>query len=96
MRKASVRSLDYTIPRNNRELQLNVALSGSIGIIPYQEIIGNYSLSDRANVHWLIIPYQEIIGNYSSYLTLLFRDVIIPYQEIIGNYSVNPKYLEGV
>ena len=34
---------NYTIPRNNRELQRGLCGSPMIGIIPYQEIIGNYS-----------------------------------------------------
>ena len=37
-------------------------------IIPYQEIIGNYSLKEKYKVTDVIIPYQEIIGNYSSSL----------------------------
>ena len=34
-------------------------------IIPYQEIIGNYSTSKNGREFLTIIPYQEIIGNYS-------------------------------
>ena len=34
-------------------------------IIPYQEIIGNYSKMDAQEKAKEIIPYQEIIGNYS-------------------------------
>ena len=56
-------------------------------IIPYQEIIGNYSRSSAGVLGRPIIPYQEIIGNY-SYLPLICESFeIIPYQEIIGNYS---------
>ena len=33
----------YTIPRNNRELQPPEAVLVEFTIIPYQEIIGNYS-----------------------------------------------------
>ena len=33
----------YTIPRNNRELQLSFYEKKALYIIPYQEIIGNYS-----------------------------------------------------
>ena len=36
-----------------------------IEIIPYQEIIGNYSKLERIEKTIDIIPYQEIIGNYS-------------------------------
>ena len=35
-------------------------------IIPYQEIIGNYSQYPFNNSTQSIIPYQEIIGNYSA------------------------------
>ena len=34
-------------------------------IIPYQEIIGNYSSLACPRHAQMIIPYQEIIGNYS-------------------------------
>ena len=34
---------NYTIPRNNRELQLSISSQFLFHIIPYQEIIGNYS-----------------------------------------------------
>ena len=56
-------------------------------IIPYQEIIGNYS-SIVWNINTgIIIPYQEIIGNYSERVHAHLCRHIIPYQEIIGNYS---------
>ena len=35
-------------------------------IIPYQEIIGNYSAQIVQLEGVRIIPYQEIIGNYSD------------------------------
>ena len=57
-------------------------------IIPYQEIIGNYSIVLDVIAFPTIIPYQEIIGNYSSKPVLSASRAIIPYQEIIGNYSV--------
>ena len=38
---------------------------GVTEIIPYQEIIGNYSNSSQNISARHIIPYQEIIGNYS-------------------------------
>ena len=37
------RGKNYTIPRNNRELQREYRKSIGKSIIPYQEIIGNYS-----------------------------------------------------
>ena len=55
----------YTIPRNNRELQLQTHGHIQLLIIPYQEIIGNYSVLSGELVGAGIIPYQEIIGNYS-------------------------------
>ena len=56
-------------------------------IIPYQEIIGNYSNGSVGVLVCLIIPYQEIIGNYSPCTVSSLSGIIIPYQEIIGNYS---------
>ena len=56
-------------------------------IIPYQEIIGNYSTETGKVIQRIIIPYQEIIGNYSCKTLLPIKPYIIPYQEIIGNYS---------
>ncbi len=56
-------------------------------IIPYQEIIGNYSTVYDSMSNVPIIPYQEIIGNYSSASSSQDSLPIIPYQEIIGNYS---------
>ena len=79
---------DYTIPRNNRELQRYATQYCSSYIIPYQEIIGNYSCISCIFVPILIIPYQEIIGNYSSFFNSIDYCLIIPYQEIIGNYSL--------
>ena len=60
--------MDYTIPRNNRELQLLQGRFCNQDIIPYQEIIGNYSMPTDAASAPAIIPYQEIIGNYSLFL----------------------------
>ena len=56
---------NYTIPRNNRELQHDVNYHKMKVIIPYQEIIGNYSAKPEDVKLIRIIPYQEIIGNYS-------------------------------
>ena len=77
----------YTIPRNNRELQRCTVSHGFLLIIPYQEIIGNYSLHPMQTISGRIIPYQEIIGNYSPTIIDGIPKSIIPYQEIIGNYS---------
>ena len=62
-------------------------MNADVDIIPYQEIIGNYSGYFIILVMYQIIPYQEIIGNYSITYLLLSLSFIIPYQEIIGNYS---------
>ena len=78
----------YTIPRNNRELQRRELERKIYEIIPYQEIIGNYSNFYLTVTHAEIIPYQEIIGNYSMQYASCLHDLIIPYQEIIGNYSI--------
>ena len=78
----------YTIPRNNRELQRPIRVINSLTIIPYQEIIGNYSTTFAVGRRYTIIPYQEIIGNYSVELLNINIRTIIPYQEIIGNYSM--------
>ena len=78
---------NYTIPRNNRELQHTGLVLAPCRIIPYQEIIGNYSSGNAALLPAIIIPYQEIIGNYSETAAAVFFATIIPYQEIIGNYS---------
>ena len=40
----------------------------SFMIIPYQEIIGNYSYVSEKEGCDNIIPYQEIIGNYSNFI----------------------------
>ena len=83
--------MNYTIPRNNRELQRCTEVIAPFIIIPYQEIIGNYSVFLSASLSGFIIPYQEIIGNYSIVLDVIAFPTIIPYQEIIGNYSACPK-----
>ena len=87
--------LNYTIPRNNRELQHNRVIIHLGDIIPYQEIIGNYSPKVIVHILLIIIPYQEIIGNYSSSYAPYTRVSIIPYQEIIGNYSCQQPFLFG-
>ena len=57
----------YTIPRNNRELQLNppIVQRGKNYTIPRnnRELQREY----RKSIGKSIIPYQEIIGNYSGY-----------------------------
>ena len=43
-------------------------MKNKVVIIPYQEIIGNYSFPLPFARSGHIIPYQEIIGNYSFFL----------------------------
>ena len=50
-------------------------------IIPYQEIIGNYSVQENREPIKFIIPYQEIIGNYSFWLS--FHAVSLLYLRIM-------------
>ena len=59
----------------------------SVGIIPYQELLGNYDINavDRGAAH--IIPYQELLGNYDLNRWRSFVKSIIPYQELLGNYD---------
>ena len=59
---------NYTIPSDNRELQLNGVQLGSSGIIPYQVITGNYNPSSSNTRLPSIIPYQVITGNYNGKL----------------------------
>ena len=41
-----------------------VGVSTANGIIPYQELLGNYDLVLVALHGEVIIPYQELLGNY--------------------------------
>ena len=34
------------------------------GIIPYQELLGNYDGNAKLTMPPVIIPYQELLGNY--------------------------------
>ena len=36
------------------------------GIIPYQELLGNYDADTQMEAAFKIIPYQELLGNYDS------------------------------
>ena len=78
---------NYTIPRTVRELQLLRECRVQIGIIPYQELLGNYNFSERLASFCKIIPYQELLGNYNSIPALVNWRRIIPYQELLGNYN---------
>ena len=64
------------------------------GIIPYQELLGNYDTSTVDVSAAEIIPYQELLGNYDLPFGLPFPSLIIPYQELLGNYD--PGAAEGI
>ena len=61
--------------------------SGQPGIIPYQELLGNYDHIVQINSNLSIIPYQELLGNYDRDTLNTVLPVIIPYQELLGNYD---------
>ena len=77
----------YTIPSDNRELQLLIERewNGEDYTIPSD----NRELQhDRAGILNIpIIPYQVITGNYNGTVRYKFQFVIIPYQVITGNYN---------
>ena len=57
------------------------------GIIPYQELLGNYDGNAKLTMPPVIIPYQELLGNYDAPLRCCKGTSIIPYQELLGNYD---------
>ena len=57
------------------------------GIIPYQELLGNYDMGPTILNSSLIIPYQELLGNYDIFPPTASDSEIIPYQELLGNYD---------
>ena len=59
------------------------------GIIPYQELLGNYNNDVHLRRAAAIIPYQELLGNYNALYTHTEVRTIIPYQELLGNYNRN-------
>ena len=65
MRNASGLGRNYTIPSNNRELQLMVEVNKRIFIIPYQVITGSYNVFIVILMSMVIIPYQVITGSYN-------------------------------
>ena len=60
------------------------------GIIPYQELLGNYNMRVITLRPGEIIPYQELLGNYNSDFIHPLLLQIIPYQELLGNYNRLP------
>ena len=40
------------------------AFTAAFGIIPYQELLGNYDYIRSRRYAAVIIPYQELLGNY--------------------------------
>ena len=79
--------MNYTIPSDNRELQLFQAVLLVHYIIPYQVITGNYNGTLREYDLRSIIPYQVITGNYNHDIDGKNKERIIPYQVITGNYN---------
>ncbi len=78
MQRSDVLHEYYTIPRNNRELQpCQLCNRCERTIIPYQEIIGNYSEHVRVQHEQYIIPYQEIIGNYSVIVDIGYHRMLL-------------------
>ena len=75
--------------KNCRELQLLRECRVQIGIIPYQELLGNYNDLPQNLQFGIIIPYQELLGNYNLHGEELNAESIIPYQELLGNYNRN-------
>ena len=57
------------------------------GIIPYQELSGNYNYFDYWASGEVIMPYQELPGSYNPKLQQPAPVHIIPYQELPGNYN---------
>ena len=57
------------------------------GIIPYQELLGNYNNGFYGSEPRKIIPYQELLGNYNPAHRFKQNRQIIPYQELLGNYN---------
>ena len=81
------RSLHYTIPSDNRELQQygGAVKRGADYTIPSD----NRELQppNLACSSLEIIPYQVITGNYNVWVCILSLFSIIPYQVITGNYN---------
>ena len=88
MIKKEVLEYNYTIPSDNRELQLIKELFITRKIIPYQVITGNYNYISSVNLYDAIIPYQVITGNYNTLSITVKTSPIIPYQVITGNYNL--------
>ncbi|EEV02679.1 hypothetical protein ROSINTL182_05401 [Roseburia intestinalis L1-82] len=78
---------DYTIPSDNRELQLKLlnGIKGAYYTIPSD----NRELQQKKRVifSFQIIPYQVITGNYNFCGQITDYECIIPYQVITGNYN---------
>ena len=59
-------TVNYTLERDNRELQLIISSNLQNSIIPLREIIGNYNGQRVRYSSVGIIPLREIIGNYNT------------------------------
>ena len=56
-------------------------------VIPYLELLGNYSQRVNLQNSHHVISYQELSGDYSSLIVQILLLQIIPYQELSGDYS---------
>ena len=79
--------MNYTLERDNRELQLFTTRAE--GFLYYTLERDNRELqpSTAVLINAEIIPLREIIGNYNSLLQFHTHNTIIPLREIIGNYN---------
>ena len=87
MKTSSGFDMYYTIPSDNRELQLED--DGYSAKNNYTIPSDNRELQLMAfNLpHQVIIPYQVITGNYNASQNRRYNCCIIPYQVITGNYN---------
>ena len=87
--------VNYTIPSDNRELQL--AAFPLLLLVYYTIPSDNRELQRfrRTPGAIFIIPYQVITGNYNWCSGYLKIDVIIPYQVITGNYNLQAPHTCG-
>ena len=80
--------LHYTIPSDNRELQLNGVQLASSGYYTIPSDNRELQQKRRLALNWKIIPYQVITGNYNNQYNDFPTIIIIPYQVITGNYNI--------
>ena len=79
---------DYTIPSDNRELQLKTLVYTLLTDYTIPSDNRELQHTITAQVLRRIIPYQVITGNYNLPDLQALPPHIIPYQVITGNYNV--------